>query len=227
MEAPAGEDMCLTAVLPGELLDEPRLPQACLAYDPDGDGHPLTFGLRVGGAEEAHLFVAAHQRDIETDRQRAQACLYGPEEEPVRAGPLGLDGPGGELLDLRADEDLAGPGGLRERHRPGSHIPREPERARAPDQGLTGRQAEAVDQVGAVAARQGGRFGAERLAHFQAGPRGAQCVVLVQRGDAEHAHQMLAVAGRQLSAVPLEHGGQGRDHVLVHDAVGLRIQRHG
>ena len=69
-----------------------------------------------------------------------------------------------------------------------------------------------------------GRRG-ERVLGVQAGPHRPERVVLVQGGDAEHAHQMLAVAGRQFSAVPLEHGRQGRDHVLVHGAVRLRVQR--
>jgi hypothetical protein len=150
--------------------------------------------------------------------------VRGVEQEPIGPGLLDLDGPGGELPNLRADEDLARPGGLRERHRAGAHIPGEPERPRPPDQGLTRRQAEPVHQAGAVMARQAGRLRDERLSRFQAGPHGAQCVVLVHGGDAEHAHHMLAVTRCQLPAMPLEHRSQARDHMLMYDAMGFRVQ---
>ena len=71
-----------------------------------------------------------------------------------RVRRFGLDGSGGELPSLVADEDLARLGGLREHRRPDSHVPGEPQRPRPPDQGLTRRQAEAVNQAGAVMARQ-------------------------------------------------------------------------
>ena len=157
-EAPAGENVRLTAETRSELLDQPCLPKTCLAGHGDGHGDPVADGPGVCALQAVHLFAAAHQRRIETDRQGAQAGVSGPQEEPIGAGALGLDGPGGELPDLGADEDLARLGGLRERHRPGTHVSREPERARTSDQGLTRRQAEAVNEVGAVAARQGIRF---------------------------------------------------------------------
>ena len=225
-EAPAGENVRLAAEPSGELLDQPRLPESGLADHGDGHGHPLTGGPGVRRLEATYLFDAAHQRRIETDSQGTQAGLCGPQEEPIGSGAVGLDGSGGELLSLVADEDLARRGGLREHHRPDSHIPGESQRTRPSDQGLTRRQAEAVNQAGAILARQDARLGGERLSRLQAGPRRPEGVVLVQGSDTEHAHQVLAIAGRQLSAVPLEHGCQARDHVLVHDAMGLRVQRH-
>ena len=151
--------------------------------------------------------------------------MCGPQEEPIGTGAVSLDGCGGELLGLLADEDLARPSGLGEHHRPDSYIPREPKRTRASDQSLTRRQAEAVNQVGAIMARQDVRLDGERLSRLQAGPRGPEGVILVHSGDTEYAHQALAIAGGQLSAVPLEDGGQARNYVLVHDAVRLGIQR--
>ena len=158
--------------------------------------------------------------------QRTQAGVRGPQEEPIGTGAVGLDGSGGELPGLLADEDLARPGGLREHHRLNSYIPREPKGTRPSDQGLTRRQAGAVNQAGAIVAQQYTRLGGERLSCLQAGPGRPEGVVLVHDGDTEHPHQVLAVAGRQLSAVPLEHGGQARGQVLVHGAVGLGVQRH-
>ena len=73
-------------------------------------------------------------------------------------------------------------------------------------------------------ARQGAGLGDERLTCLQAGPRRPEGIVLLHGGDAEHAHQVLAVAGGQLSAVPFEYGGQGGRHVLVHGAVRLGIE---
>src|SRR5262249_4135017 len=146
-EASAGKNKRFTADTPGELLDQSRLPETCLTNYRHGHGHPLTGGPGVGGLKAAHLFVAANQRRIETDRQGAQAGVSGPQEEPIGTGALGVDGSGGELLGLLADEDLARPGGLREHHRPGSHVAGEPERSGPPDQGLTRRQAKAVNKV--------------------------------------------------------------------------------
>ena len=83
-----------------------------------------------------------------------------------------------------------------------------------------------MNQAGAIMAQQDTRLGGERLSCLQAGPGRPEGVILVHGGDTEHAHQVLAIAGRQLSTMPLEHGGQARGQVLVHDAVGLRVQRH-
>ena len=144
MQTPAGKNVRITAEPPGELLDQPRLPEAGLANHGDGHGHPLTGGPGVRRRQAPHLFVAVRQRRIETDGQRTQAGVRGPQEEPVGTDAVGLDGSGGELPDLGADKDLAWPCGFRERHRPGSHVSREPKRARPADQGLARRQAEAV-----------------------------------------------------------------------------------
>ena len=172
------------------------------------------------------MIAAARQRRVETDGQGTKASVCGPQEEPAGTGALGLDRPSGELLGRLADEDLARPGGLREHHCLNSHIPREAKGTGPSDQSLTRRQAGAVDQAGAVMAQQDARLGGERLSRLQAGPGRPEGIIFVQGSDAEHAHQVLAVARRQLSAVPLEHGCQARDHVLVHDAMGLRVQRH-
>ena len=75
-------------------------------------------------------------------------------------------------------------------------------------------------------ARQDARLGGERLSRLQAGRGRPQGVVLVHGGNTKHPHQVLAVTGGQLSAVPLDHGRKARDQLLVHDAAGLRVQRH-
>ena len=225
-EAPASENVSLAAEPSGELLDQPRLPESGLADHGDGHGHPLTGGLGVRLLEATGLVDAAHQRRIEPDRQGTQVGVCGPQEEPIGSGGVSLDGSGGELLSLVADENLARCGGLREHHRPDSHVPGEAKRTRPADQGLTRCQAEAANQAGTILTRQDVRLRGERLSRLEAGRCRSEGVILVQGCNTEYTHQMLAVAGRQLSAVPLEHCRQARDHVLVHDAMGLRVQRH-
>ena len=224
METPAGEHVRFTAEARGKLLDQPRLAETCLSDHGDGHGHPLTGGAGVYGLQAAHLFAAPHQRHVETDWQGTQSGVRGPQQEPVRAGVLGLDGPGGELPGLVAEEDLARPGGRREQRRPGAHVPGEPERARTPDQRLARRQPETVLQAGAEMARQRARLRGQRLPRLQAGPHRPQGIILVQGGDTEDAHQVFAIGGRQPSAVPLERGRQAGGHVLGHHAVCLGVQ---
>ena len=77
-EASAGKNMRFTAETPGELLDQPCLPETCLPGHDDGHGHPLTGGPVVCGLEAAYLFAAASQRRIETDGQGTQAGVCGP-----------------------------------------------------------------------------------------------------------------------------------------------------
>src|SRR5207244_2102481 len=105
-EAPASENVRLAAEPPGELLDQPCLPQSGLTDHGDGHGHPLTDGPGVRRLEATCLFYAAHQRRIETDGQGTQAGVCGPQEEPIGSGAVSLDGAGGELLNLVADENL-------------------------------------------------------------------------------------------------------------------------
>src|SRR5215467_5335778 len=158
-EAPAGKDPRLTAETPGKLLDQPGLPKARLTQYGDRHCQPLTGGSNVGGLKAANLFVAAHQRRIETNRQRAHTCVDGSQEELIRADAIRLDGSSGKLLSPLTDEDLARLGGLGEHHRTGVHVPREPERTRTADQDLTRRHAEAADQVRAEAGGQNAGLG--------------------------------------------------------------------
>ncbi len=216
--------MRLAVQPPGELLDQPCLPEPGLAGDGDGDGNLVAGGPGVGRLEAAGLLRAAHQRHIEADGQRPQAGPHGQQEELVRSGAAGLDSPGREPLGRPVDQDRARSGGRREHHRPGPDVPGEAERTRPSDQRLTRRHPEAVLQAGTVEARQDTRLGGKRLPGLQAGPRGPEGIVLVYGGDAEHAHQMLAVAGGQVAAVTLEHDFQARDHLLVHSAVGFGVQ---
>ena len=154
---------------------------SCLADHGDRQSRPFTDGPGVGGLEQAHLLVPAYQGCVETDRQRAQpACAdrsrnrSGPASS-VSMAPAASSAPG-------ADEDLARFGGLGKHHRPGSHVTGEPERPRTSHQGLARRQAEVVDQVGAIMAGHVGRLRGERVPRFQAGPHCAQGIVLVHGG---------------------------------------------
>ena len=85
---------------PGELLDQPRLPESGLADHGDGHGHSLTGGPGVRRLEATYLFATAHQRRVETDGQGTQAGVCGPQEEPIGTGAVGFDGSRSELLGL-------------------------------------------------------------------------------------------------------------------------------
>ena len=210
-KASAGEHVHLTAETPRKFVDKPCLPKPCLADHRHEHRHPFTSGPSVRGFEPVHLPVPAHQRHIETQRQRTHARLRGSQEESIGTGTVRFDGGRSELLRLPADEDLAGLGGLREPHRLGPSVPREPKRPRPSHQRLARREAEANSQAHTMPAQQNARFGGERASRFQTRPGRPEGIILVHRGDAEDAHQALAGADRQLSPIPLEDRRQARN----------------
>ncbi len=76
-EASAGQNRHFRAETSGDLPDEPRLSESCLADHGDGHRHSLTGGPDARAFEAAHLLVATYQGSIETERQRTHASVCG------------------------------------------------------------------------------------------------------------------------------------------------------